>query len=329
MEFISKIALNNHKTRAIKTGIGSAFAILIAEHFSLDFSSSAGIITLLTITTTKVEAIRLCINRIVTFILTMIITWFLHLLLGNHWLTYGIVLTAITFVFGIKNLLSTLSVNAVSITHLMVQKQITLANMMNEFYLLLIGLFLALLVNQFHDYSKQRHYLERTTQDVERRIIFIFDKVSEYLKNKKSSVYVWDDIIRLEKDLVELTKCAVEYQQNRLPIQDDYYVNYFEMRILQCGILHNLHYELKKIRESQQDVQMILVIINELKKHIRERSFSKEQIDQLSEMIVEVQENHVPDTKEEFINKARLYHILMNFEEFLKFKKRFYETLES
>ncbi|MEG3032202.1 MAG: hypothetical protein RR813_03145, partial [Enterococcus sp.] len=34
-------------------------------------------------------------------------------------------------------------------------------------------------------------------------------------------------------------------------------------------------------------------------------------------------ETPLPQTKEEFLRKARLYHILMDLEEFLIFKKRF------
>ncbi|MDU5336547.1 aromatic acid exporter family protein [Enterococcus sp.] len=328
MEFIPKINLNDYTMHALRTGIGSSIAILIAEFFSLDFSSSAGIITLLTLAVTKTETIRLGINRISTFLITMFFTMTFHLFLGNNWFTFGIVLTIITFIFSYKNLLSTLSVNAVSITHLMFRAKITVHDLLNEFYLLLIGLAIAIIVNQFQDYSRQRKFLECSKESVEQRFVCIFEKMIDYVKGPEKKSTIWDEIIQLENDLMELTKCAVKYQQNRLPVKDDYYVDYFEMRLQQCGLLHNLHYEIKNIRNNEEAIEIISLFVNEIKKHIEDQFFCSEQIDYLSELIVELQDEYVPSSKQEFINKARLYHILKDFEDFLKFKKRFYESIE-
>lgn len=162
MEFIPKINLDYCKMHALRTGIGSSLAILFAEFFSLEFSSSAGIITLLTLASTKTETIQLGINRISTFLITMLFTLVFHFFFGNHWFTFGIVLTIITFIFSFKNVLSTLSVNAVSITHLMFRDSITLHDLLNELYLLLIGLAIAMIVNQFQDYSRQKKFLEKS-----------------------------------------------------------------------------------------------------------------------------------------------------------------------
>lgn len=328
MELIPKINRDYSKMHALKTGIGSSLAILIAEFFYLDFSSSAGIITLLTLATTKTETIQLGVNRISTFLITMLFTIVFHLFLGNNWFTFGLVLTIITFIFSFKNLLSTLSVNAVSITHLMFRDKITLHDLLNEFYLLLIGLAIAIVVNQFQDFSRQKKFLESSKKIIERRFVDIFEKMVEYIKETEKKSDIWDEIIQLENDLMELTKTAVKYQQNRLPIKDDYFVGYFEMRLQQCGLLHNLHYEIKNVRNNEEAIHIISLFVNEIKKHIEDQFFCSEQIDYLSELIVELQEEYVPSSKQEFINKARLYHILKDFEDILKFKKRFYQSIE-
>lgn len=328
MELIPKINRDYCKMHALKTGIGSSLAILIAEFFYLDFSSSAGIITLLTLATTKTETIQLGVNRISTFLITMLFTIVFHLFLGNNWFTFGIVLTIITFIFSFKNLLSTLSVNAVSITHLMFRDKITLHDLLNEFYLLLIGLIIAIVVNQFQDFSRQKEFLENSKKIIERRFVDIFEKMVEYIKETEKKSDIWYEIIQLENDLMELTKTAVKYQQNRLPIKDDYFVGYFEMRLQQCGLLHNLHYEIKNVRNNEEAIHIISLFVNEIKKHIEDQFFCSEQIDYLSEIIVELQEEYVPTSKQDFINKARLYHILKNLEDFLKFKKRFYQSIE-
>ena len=66
-------------------------------------------------------------------------------------------------------------------------------------------------------------------------------------------------------------------------------------------------------KEVLQKIQKIEDIQNENKK----------------ELILQIQEENLPATRDEFLSKARLYHILMDIEEFLKFKERFVASLDS
>lgn len=50
----------------------------------------------------------------------------------------------------------------------------------------------------------------------------------------------------LEEELQNFIKDACEYQDNIFHSHPEYYIEYFEMRLEQLGILHNLRQKIKK-----------------------------------------------------------------------------------
>ncbi|BCA84889.1 membrane protein [Enterococcus saigonensis] len=323
MNLLTKNTWQQHFGYALKIGIGSALAILLAELLELNFAASAGIITLLTISITKVQTWRLCLQRIGTFLVTVLLAFLIQPFHHLEWISYGIILVLLTFGLSARNLLPTLSVNAVGLTHLLVDKNLTFAAVMNEFWLLVIGLLIAIVVNHFQHYESQKKYLNYCRTISEKKFKEVFEKLAVYLQDSEVNNHVWDEIIHLEKELHTYTQAAFAYQQNRLPVTDDFYLDYFEMRAQQCGVLHNLHYEIKKLRQIKSDSAVIVTFLNEIAAHFGEMSQPIEQLQMMDQLVQKIEEASLPQTKEEFLSKARLYHILMDLEEFLIFKKRF------
>ena len=60
--------------QALKIAVGSCIGIWLAEWMQLEYASSAGIIALLTIATTKWETLKLSFFRILTFAMSVIIS---------------------------------------------------------------------------------------------------------------------------------------------------------------------------------------------------------------------------------------------------------------
>lgn len=323
MNLLAKNTWQQHLGYAVKIGIGSALAILLAELLGLNYAASAGIITLLTISTTKVQTWRLCVQRVGTFLVTVLLAFLIQPIHHLEWISYGVILVLLAFGLSARNLLPTLSVNAVVLTHLIAGNALTSTAIFNEFCLLVIGLVIAIVVNHFQHYESQKKYLDYCRQTSEKKFKVIFEKLAVYLANSEIQNHVWDDIINLEKELHHYTQVAFAYQQNRLPVTDDFYLDYFEMRTQQCNVLHNLHYEIKKLRLIKRDSAVIVTFLNEIATHFGELSQPIHQLQMVDQLVQKMEETPLPQTKEEFLRKARLYHILMDLEEFLIFKKRF------
>ena len=60
---------------SVKIAIGASLAIYIAEYLQLEYAASAGIITLLSVLTTKWGTLKLSLLRILTFLITAAGCW--------------------------------------------------------------------------------------------------------------------------------------------------------------------------------------------------------------------------------------------------------------
>lgn len=149
------------------------------------------------------------------------------------------------------------------------------------------------------------------------------------LDNRPLEYSVWDEICALEQELQAFVREAYEYQNNTFPSHPLYYISYFEMRYDQCQVLHNLHYELKKIRNMPQEAVLVAAYIRFLAPYVTEQNQPDLQIERLKELCEQTQSQTLPQSREEFEGRAMLYHILMDLEEFLVYKERFIRELDA
>ena len=114
----------------------------------------------------------------------------------------------------------------------------------------------------------------------------------------------------------------MEYQDNTFTSLPDYYIRYFEMRALQCDILHMLHYKIRKIRKMPKEANELANYIEYLIPFIHEKNDPQPQITSLHQMFKNKQGEALPKSRIEFESKAMLLHIYMDLEEFLYTKKK-------
>lgn len=314
--------------QALKISIGSSVAICLAQSFELEYAVSAGSITLLTLVTTKLETLKLSLYRLITFGITVVLAGITIGVIESGWVAYGIF---VLLLIGICHLLgwqATISVNAVIGTHFLTEKDFGYEFIYNEFLLVLIGISIAVILNLFYDYRHQKNGLVSGMRYTEQQLQKVLAELAAYLTGRAMQRNVWDDICRLEREIEEFVRDACEYQDNTFQSHPGYYIDYFEMRLKQCGILHNLHYEIKKIRSMPRQAKIISDYIMDMTPYVVETNSAEEQIRKLEQICREMKEEPLPATREEFEGRAMLYHILMDLEEFLIFKKRFVESLD-
>lgn len=314
--------------QALKIAVGSSAAIYIATRMNLEFATSAGIIALLTILTTKLETLRLSLFRIVTFGISVMLSWVMFEHLSSGWLAYGLFILVIVAICEWMGWKATISVNAVIGTHFLSNHDFGVESIINELMLVLIGISLAIILNAFMGTGNLKKRIKHNIQYTEERLQLILDELASYLICEKMERNVWDDTINLEKHLQHFLEQAYEYQGNTLKKHADYYVLYFEMRSKQCGVLHNLHYEMKKIRSMPKQALIIADYIKYLKNYVTEVNDPVAQIERLEQLFRDMEKEELPKSRQEFESRAMLYHILMDLEEFLVYKHRFIEEVD-
>lgn len=314
--------------QALKIAIGTSVAMFIAQALHLQNAGSAGIIALLTIMTTKWETVRLTVARIATFVIAVLLVLLIFINIPIAWVDFGIYIFFIVLICEFLGWKSTISVNSVIGTHFLVAQDFGPEFIINEFLLVLIGTVAAFIVNSFsHNKSRQKKLVANITY-VEEQLQLILKELASYLRCREMKADVWDDIRNLEAHLKNLIVDAYEYEGNTFMTHTGYYMSYFEMRLEQCNVLHDLHYELQKMRshtvQAEQVAEYMLYLVN----YVHEMNEPEEQIHRLEVMVEDIQNQPLPISRDEFETRAVLYHILTELEAFLIHKRRFVNTMD-
>ncbi len=314
--------------KSLKIGFGSCLAIAIAHFFNLKYEISAGTIALLTILTTKWETIRLSAYRIVMFFVTVLVGWLVHNFIGGGWPEYGICLLIIVFICEITGWTSTLSVNSVIGAHFFTEGDFSPEFIINEFILLLIGISIAIILSFFSSNRSYKKMILKHMEYVENTMHDILSHIASYLRNEPMPGSVWADINQLEDKIKEFIQDASEYNDNSFSDNPKYYMEYFEMRLLQIDELHSLHYEMRRMRSMPVLAEVVAEFLDFMAGCIGKMEMLDVQLDNLHEILSHLKKEAPPATTEEFESRAILYHVLMDIEDFLLIKKRFVDNLE-
>lgn len=316
---------------AVKIAVGCGIAIYIAEALKLEYAVSAGTVTLLSLLGTKWETVKFSLVRLGTFFLTVMLIFLIMPRMHSEWIAYGVIVFLLVFLTNLMGWRATLSVNAIITAHYMTRQDFAPAFLFNEFMLVFIGVVIAIVLNLFHLNKSQKKDLMEGIRYVETAMQAELREVAGYLMGEQMkeqrSRSVWVDITLLEGKLRELMEEAREYQDNTFESHHDYYLDYFEMRLDQCRMLDSLHYEMRKMRSMPKQARVIADYIRYLAGYVVEKNVPEKQMVRLNEIFAEMEKEELPESREEFESRALLYHILMDLEEFLKYKRAFVEGL--
>ena len=313
---------------AFKIGLGSSIAIYIAQALHLEYAVSAGTVTLLTLMASKWETIRLSAARFATFIVTVSLGWLIFSNISSMWAAYGLLLTFIVFMAEALGWRTTISVNSVVAAHLVTSQNFSSAAILNEFLLVLIGVVLAIILNLFHGNVFHRQKIISDMRDTEKCLQSILMDLAAYLSGDGTQHDVWADIRALEDRSLSYIKSATEYQNNTFQSHPEYYIAYFEMRYEQCRILRNLNTELVKISTMPKQAAVISDYLLYLAEYVIEINHPGMQIKRLNEIFEDMRNEDLPKSREEFENRAMLYHVLMDIQDFLMIKADFVNKLD-
>ena len=153
--------------RTWKTGIGAVIAMIIAKELGLSYWVSAGIITILSIQSTKRESLKIAIESV---IIALIVSSVLFLALGFNSVVFGLyILVFIPLTVKLK-VTDGIVVSSVLVTHLLVEKQVNSYWIINELGLMLVGVLVALILNSY-----MPKYEEKVKEDID----YISEKIKE------------------------------------------------------------------------------------------------------------------------------------------------------
>lgn len=135
--------------RTLKTALGTAIAIYIAQLFGLQNYSAAGIITILCIQVTKKRSLLASGARFAACSLAILFSYLFFDLIGYHPFVIGLMLLVFIPTTVLLRIKEGIVTSSVIILHLYMSGGITLHLIWNELLLITIGVGVALIMNLY------------------------------------------------------------------------------------------------------------------------------------------------------------------------------------
>ncbi len=312
--------------RTLKTAVGGAtIAMSIASALGLKYAVSAGIITVLSIQNTKRKSLDVAVQRMIVCLLALVISSILFTILGHNAIAFGLFLLLFIPLAVKFNLQEGIVVNSVLVTHILLENNVSINLFLNEISLMLIGAGVALLFNV---------YIPSIEREIKEDQIYIEDHMKEILIQmsialRKLSVSLKEDELfnDLEERLPKAKKRAYINLNNYFLLDVSYYVAYMEMRIQQFETLKRMRQHFNKFFMTYEQTEMIADFTKKVADSLYEENTGEDLILDLENLRESFKKMNLPNTREEFENRALLFQFLNDMEQFLIIKNEFKRTI--
>lgn len=306
--------------RTIKTALGAASSIMIAQAFGLSSFTSAGILTILCIQVTKKKSVRASWERFLACIVAMIFSIVIFEGIAFHPTVIGLLLLLFIPTAVMLGASDGIVSSTVIILHLYAAGHITKSLLLNELGIIIIGIGVALLMNLYMPSLENR--LIDYQRKIEENFKAIFEEIILYLKNNKTD---WDghEIPETATLIDEAKTLAFREVENHFLRNENVYYHYFKMREKQFEIIERVLPLVSSITLTVEQGEMIAEFIEELSNNIHPGNTAEIFIEKLEKMRLEFQKMELPRTREEFETRASLLHFTKEMEQYLSIKKNF------
>ena len=309
--------------RTIKTVIAIVLAILIATQLHLLYATAAGIIAILSVGNTKKTSLKSGLGRVLSLGLAIILSFICFTTLGFHTWAFGVFLLVFIPLSVRFNLADAIVVNSVLITHFLVEKSFSWQMILNETLLMTIGVGLALLLNLYMpDNEKQLKEDIKAIEEDFRTIIFA---MAAHLNLEKIAP-LDDACLDLRSKLRAALNQAHIHQKNQWISEEDYYSEYFSMRLAQLRILRDMVNLLIEIDIDGLFVDELRKVLISTAENFAEENDGKLILWQIEAVYQNYRQKPLPQTREEFENRALLFQFLQSFRSFIEIKAIFYQN---
>lgn len=308
-------------TRVLKTAVAVFLSIMIARMCGLNSPESAGLLAILGIQVTKKQGIRNVSARIGASIASLVVGSILFQLLGFHyWVIPIYVLIAFPILHRLK-LGDGIITGSVTLFHLYFANEITTAIILNEVWLLIIGLGISTVVNILYMPPMDTHLKEQRNQ-VELLFSNIFKQFALHLRETNT---VWDgvELLKAEEVIEKGLSLAKKKQENALfsePNSD--WQLYFFMRSEQLEMLERMSNLLATVYQSMPQGHSLAAIFEEVSDDVRHDYYVGRAETDLTLLESHFKRLPMPVTRDEFEVRSSLFQLIRELKAYLNIAKK-------
>jgi len=311
--------------RTLKTAIGATVAIFIAQYLGLAYAVSAGVITVLSVQSTKRKSIEMALRRLGSTTLALFVAVVVFLLLGYSPWSFGLYLFLFIPTAAALKLHDGIVPSTVLVTHLLIEESVALSWILNEYGLLIVGAGVALILNMYmpsveKDIKETQRKVERLYKD----ILLSFTRNIETQREEEETAVLF---VKLDEALKEGMDMAQRLSSNYLTESFVYYVRYMEMRKKQYEVLLLMRDHLNHVDKYYEQSKLVASLTELVHHQFHELNTAKELMEDLKGYLEIFRAQELPKTREEFEHRSSLYQYVRDLQGLLEIKKVFSETL--
>ena len=314
-------------SKMLKIALGSGMAIFIAQLFGLRYVSSAGVITLLSIQDTKKATINIAIKRIIAYLMALIIAFISFKLLGFNvraLILYLAMFVSLCMALGLQD---GISMCTVLVTHFFTEKSMSFMWIINESMLMTIGTAIGIILNLYM--PRNLAHIREYQYMIELEIKYILNELVLFLNNEKADKKIDYEFNKIEKLIEDATSKSYTDKENILSYDLRDFINYMEMRKSQSLVLRYMIEQSKEMKTRPEQAKDIGDLINNLIPKLHESNNAVNALMDLYYVKEKFKQGELPKTRVEFEDRAILYSMMVNFEQFLDIKREFAQNLSS
>ena len=311
--------------RTLKTALGAALAIYISQMLNLSYAANSGIIVIISVQCTKKRSMDLAIMRIGSTVLALLIGTIVFSTVGFTSVAFGIYLllfipiaTRLKFNEGIVPC-------SVLVSHILAVQSVSMSSLSNEMMQMIIGAGIGFLVN-LHMPSLEKK-LEEDIVEIEKVMKKILINMADCLRNQKSTSEEEHLYKSLELRLMNGYGRAINDAENQLVKGITYHVQYMENRKSQFEILNYMRRYFKRLYKSYEQTEMVATLTELIAEQFHEMNTTEEVFTNLKEYKEIFRSMKLPETRDEFENRATLYEYINDLEHLLEIKRTFVGSL--
>lgn len=307
--------------RVIKTAFGTFLAIYLAQIMGISYEVTAGIVTIISIQTTKKESVKIAVERFIASLIGLFIAAIFFYFFGYTPFVFGLFILIFMPVCLRFNLFQGFLVTVVLATHILTEKNLSLKILSNEILILVLGALIAIILNLYMpDVTKKIKYTQENVDNLMKKIL-------SYMSDEliTGAIFIDEDKIfkELRKELDIGRDLAYKDYNNALFYGSRYEIEVFNMKRAQYKILVRMRRHFYKFFISSEHTFIISEFTRKVGSSIGVDKLYLEALAELEALREKFKNMPLPKSRVEFESRAVLLQFFNDIEEFLEVKKDF------
>lgn len=312
--------------------MAAVLAIALAGELGLQYSTTAGIITILSIQGTKLETLKTAGKRALAFLCALALAGLCYGLMGYSVWAFGVYLLLFVLLCLVMRWQEAIAMDSVLVSHFLSQG-VFFPLLGNEVLLFIVGTGFGILVN-LHLRSRREQFTLASDR-ADQQIKGILGDMARWLAQENESAGAGGNAVScpigcgenyfdlLREALGQAEACAVANYGNAPFSRDTYELDYVRMRQQQAVILQAVYDNIRGITYLPRQAGQVAKLLKRIQQEYHRYNNVEGLLSQLQALLADMQTQELPQSREEFEARAVLFYILKQLEELLEVKKRF------